>query len=431
MKYSVKLLTLILISTFTTISCSDWVADADDPIDEIIDETLTSEEQIPFLETGVLARFATTHDNLSVTMDGLSDALQFDEGGNSLATFPTYAELDQGDITFDNNSVDGVYSNLNEMRFLADDLIRRVGEVTFEDASVREQALYTANWVGGLSRFWLGSYFGLTPTVKGAPIDDSDIIPRAQLYTQAIDKYDEALTHASAAQAAIVNSLKAQLHIATNNYAAAATVLQGNVLEEGDAPLQSLHSLESTNIWYNSAGEGRTQLNVHQRFADYIAAEPTEANRIEISPFDEVGSGATITYYYANYQLDSPIDVVTWQQVALMRAEILVDNPAANVGVTGATALGLVNAVRASHGIPAFAGVVDIDVILEERDKELFATGIRVLDQLRTDNFHLEGGQLYSVPSSAVTGNQFLIVAQPWEHLPITSRERNNNPNFE
>lgn len=428
MKYTIKLFLLILIASFAAVSCSDWAGSIDDPIDQITDDALTNEEQVPFLVTGVLARFAQTHDNLSVTVDGLSDALQFDSDGNSLATFPTYAEIDQGDITFDNNSVDGVYTNLNEMRFLADDLIRRVGEITFEDAAVRENALFNANWVAGLSRYWLGSYFGLTPTAPGAPIDNSPVIPQADLYTQALNYYDEALTYADASQAAIVNSLKAELYMMQNDYTSAATVLQGNVLEQGDAPLQSQHNLESTNAWYNAAGQGRTQLNVHQRYADYIASEPTEANRIGITAFDEDASGQVITYYYANYDRESPIDVVTWQEVALMRAEILVDNPAADVGAPGETALSLVNLVRDSYGIPPIVGPVDLDVILEERDKELFATGQRLLDQLRTDNFHLEGGTLYSVPSSSVTGNQVLLVDEPWQHLPITSQERNNNP---
>lgn len=434
MKYTIKIFTLVLIASSTAVSCSNWVGENDEPIDQITDDALTSEEQVPFLETGVLALFAQTHDNLSVTVDGLSDALQFDSDGNSLATFPTYGELDQGDITFDNNSVDGVYTNLNEMRFLADDLIRRVGDIEFEDASVRESALFTANWVAGLSRFWLGSYFGLTPTSPGAPIDNSAIIPQADLYAQALNYYNEALNYASADQAAIVNSLIAELYMMQNDYTSAATVLQANggnsVLGQGDAPLQSLHSLESTNAWYFAAGEGRTQLNVNQRYADYITAEPAEANRIGITPFDEDASGQVITYYYANYGQTSPIDVVTWQEVALMRAEILVDNPSASVGAPGETALSLVNLVRDSHGIPPIAGPVDLEIILEERDKELFATGQRLLDQLRTGNFHLDGGTLYSVPSSSVTGNQVLLVDEPWEHLPITSQERNNNPNL-
>lgn len=127
MNKTIKFFALTIALSFTAVSCSDFVGGIDEPIDDITDDALTTEEQVPFLETGVLALFSQTHDNLSVTVDGLSDALQFDSDGNSLATFPTYAELDQGAITFDNNSVDGVYSNLNEMRFLADDLIRRVG----------------------------------------------------------------------------------------------------------------------------------------------------------------------------------------------------------------------------------------------------------------------------------------------------------------
>lgn len=430
MKYLNKLFLLIFVATFTAVSCSEYTSDTDAPISIITDDALTNEEQVPFLETGVLARFTQANDNLTVIAGGLSDELEFDAEGNSLATFPTFAEIDQGDILFDNNSIDGPYTTINEARFLADDLIRRIGEIgTFEDAAVRDQALYSANLVGGITRYWLGTYFGLTETVKGAPIDNSAIIPRADLYTQAIAKFDAALALANARQTQVVNSLKVELYMSVNDYASAATVLQGSVLESGDAPFQSLYNLQSQNAWFGQAGEGRTQLTTNQRFADYIAAEPTEANRIDIEAFTENVVGP-ITYYYTDYERVEPINIVTWQEMDLARAEILNDNPAANVGSPGSTPLSLINDVRASHGIPAFAGTVDQDVILEERDKELYATGNRLTDQLRTGNFHLVGGATYSVPSSAITGNTFVLVATPWQHFPITSRERNNNPNF-
>lgn len=430
MKYLNKLFLLILVATFTVVSCSDFTSSTDAPIDIITDEALTNEEQVPFLETGVLARFTQAFDNLSVIAGGLSDELEFDAEGNSLATFPTFAEIDQGDILFDNNSIDGPYSTINEARFLADDLIRRIGEIgTFESAAVRDQALYSANLVGGITRYWLGAYFGLTEQVKGAPINNSAIIPRAELYTQAITKFDVALALANARQTQVINSLKVELYMSTNDYVNAAIVLQGSVLESGDAPFQALYNLQSQNTWFGQAGEGRTQLTTAQRFQDYIDAEPTEVNRINIVAFDEDVVG-TITYYYTGYARIDPINIVTWQEMDLARAEILNDNGAANVGSPGDTPLTLINAVRASHSIPAFVGAVDQAVILEERDKELYATGNRILDQLRTGTYHLTGGATYTVPSSAITGNSFIIIATPWQHFPITARERNNNPNF-
>ena len=432
MKYLNKLFLLILVATVTAVSCSDFTSDTAPPIDIITDEALTSEDQVEFLETGVLGRFTQAFDNLSVIVGGISDELEFDAEGNSLATFPTFGQIDRGDILFDNNSVDGPYQTINEARFLADDLIRRIGVIgDFEDPTIRDQALYSANLVGGITRYWLGTYFGLTEQVKGAPIDNSDIISRADLYTQAIAKFDAALAVADARQTKVINSLKVELYMSTSDYASAATVLQGDVIESGEAPFQALYNQQSQNAWYSQAGAGRTQLTTAQRFQDYIDAEPTEANRINIVPFDENVIGV-ITYYYTDYDQTDPIDIVTWQEMDLARAEILVDNPAANVGAPGATALSLINDVRASHTVDPFVGAVDLDVVLEERDKELYATGNRLTDQLRTGNFHLVGGTSYNtLPSFAISGNDFLLVPTPWQHFPITSSERNNNPNFE
>ncbi len=65
--------------------------------------------------------------------------------------------------------------------------------------------------------------------------------------------------------------------------------------------------------------------------------------------------------------------------------------------------------MRASHGIDPLA-TADLDVLYEERDKELCFTGIRVVDQRRFDKWHLGPGT--------------------WKYFPITQDERNINPNI-
>ena len=72
-------------------------------------------------------------------------------------------------------------------------------------------------------------------------------------------------------------------------------------------------------------------------------------------------------------------------------------------------ALGLVNEARASHGIAPLISV-DIDVIYAERDKELFASANRLVDERRFNKWHLDSGT--------------------WEYLPIPESERNGNPNI-
>ena len=86
-----------------------------------------------------------------------------------------------------------------------------------------------------------------------------------------------------------------------------------------------------------------------------------------------------------------------------MRAELILR------GNGSGDALGLVNEVRASHGIVPLTSV-DLDVIYTERDKELFVTGNHLVDERRFNKWHLPAGT--------------------WEYLPVTERERNGNPNI-
>ncbi len=72
-------------------------------------------------------------------------------------------------------------------------------------------------------------------------------------------------------------------------------------------------------------------------------------------------------------------------------------------------ALTLVNAVRTSHGLDPLA-TIDIAGIMVERDKELFVQGTRLMDQHRTNNWHLAAGT--------------------WKYFPIPQTERDANSNF-
>ena len=79
-------------------------------------------------------------------------------------------------------------------------------------------------------------------------------------------------------------------------------------------------------------------------------------------------------------------------------------------GVGGEDALQLVNEVRSSHGLEDLTSV-NLDTVLEERDKELFCTGSRLPDQRRFERWHLSSDK--------------------WQYLPIPLDERNNNPHFD
>jgi hypothetical protein len=149
---------------------------------------------------------------------------------------------------------------------------------------------------------------------------------------------------------------------------------------------------------------GRPQYVADARFLAYTTADPKEKSRIALSPITGNDAAKTIFQRQAKYATEStPIDFMSWQENSLMLAELDVrDNNAA-------AGLPRVNAVRASHQLDPLA-TIDLDGIYVERDKELFVTGVRLLDQRRFNKFHLPAGK--------------------WQFLPITDDERNNNPNF-
>jgi len=386
-------------------SCDDYATGVDPIIDAVQDELLTSENQVEFLINGVEARFATTCDLITVLGDLLSDALFFDYNCPN-ATYPTWSDINDGVITLDNNSVDGVFFNVGELRFFADDLIRRVGNIDFEDEALKKEALFTGSFYGAIARYFYATYFGLTQEQGGGIIsidEPGPFIPSAEMYDLALEKFDAALSYTDDEyMKRVINSLIARIHLYKGDYPSATTFAQ-NGLAEGEEPFQSLYNIESQNNWYIHAGIQRTQGTADYRFHDYIVEDANEANRVIIEEF--VGNDGTTIYYrqFKYPENTSPIVFVSWQENELMLAETELR------GGNSAGALARINNIRATHGIDALTAV-DLDVLYVERDKELCFTGLRLPDQRRFDKWHLGPGT--------------------WKYLPITERERNINPNI-
>ncbi len=400
MKKFIILFLMILPMIVLFISCEEWSKSVDPLIDAVEDERLTDAGQIDFITTGVLARFATTHDNQMIIASGLSDELFFDSDVPN-ATFPTYEDIDVGEIQFDNNSVDAAFTPLGELRFLADDLVRRMGEID-APADQKTYSFFVGYFIGGVARAWYASYWGLNPTEGGGVIDNGDFIPSAQMYDLAIDKLEESLNYADDYQTRVVNSVIARCYLYKGDYPSAATHVQ-NGLVEGDEPFQSLHSVESPNTFWTFAGPLRAQYVVDFRYKQYVDDDPNEANRIPLD--EEEGNSGKIYYRQGKYRTEgAPINLISWQENHLMKAEL--DLRGHNAGID---ALSAVNAVRASHGIDPL-GSIDMAGIALEREKELFVTGNRLVDERRFGQWHLGAGK--------------------WQYLPFTASERNNNPNF-
>lgn len=385
-------------------ACDAFVGDTADPIDRIPSPLLDSPSQVPFLRTGVQNRFNTVNAQLTVAASLLSDQFFFDTRVFN-ATFPTYREIDQGDIPLDNNTVRNAYRQLGEYRFLADDLVDRVtNRITFaaDQEALRNSALYIGNLHGGIARYMYGTYIGLRPNEGGGVINVGPFIPTPQIYAEAIARFETARGLApNAAEQRIVNSLIARTHLYNGNFAAARTAAQAG-MQQGDAPFQSRFVSTSQNEWWVAGGRGRTQIVAAQRF--FQAQDP----RAPVEPAPMVANAGVQFYRQALYTTnDAPINFMSWQENNLMLAELAVRLDGAAGLVTATT---LVNANRAAAGLPPIA-VTGLDTIMQERDFQLFTQGARLADQRRTNTFHLPAGA--------------------WRYLPIPLDERNANPNID
>ncbi|PAP76991.1 RagB/SusD family nutrient uptake outer membrane protein [Rubrivirga marina] len=398
-------------------ACDSFVEDTDPPIDRVVSDSLDTVSQVPFLITGVEEGFNDAYDATAVVADLLSDAAIFDTDVRN-ATFPTFDDIDDGEIENDNNSIDGPYNAVNEYRFLADDLLRRTNEtIDFGDDEegqrLRDQALYAANFHGGIARYFLGTYFGTGPTTGGAPISDDPDNPSpasstAELYAAADAKLAAALAVApDDYERRVINTLRARIALFSGDRSAAAS-FAANGLTDGDEPYTGDYASTSANDWWASGGRGRTQVAVAPRFAAYD--EVDDRTLVEPAPKVDNPESSDPFYRQALYLTDSAsIPFVSWQENALILAE------AALNGAGGGDATALINAVRASRGIDALDGSADQDDLLEARDRELFTQGQRLVDQRR-----------FNLPFTNLDG----ALPGPWRFFPITQTEVNANPNL-
>ena len=257
--------------------------------------------------------------------------------------------------------------------------------------------------MGAIARYDYATYIGLTENQGGSPIDEGPFIPSAELYDLAIGKFQEALAYADAYRIRVINSMIARIHLFEGDYANARTFAL-NGLVNGDDPFQaSYNAADIENLYWEDMGVINAECAIDPRFNDYVQANPDESVRIPLQSVEGM-SGENTFYLQTKYDRETPISLMSWQENELMLAELDIrdGNPA--------SALTRINAIRASHGLADLAAV-DLGVLIEERDKELFLTGARLPDQRRMDMWHL--------------------AEDTWRYLPIPHTERNANPNID
>jgi tetratricopeptide (TPR) repeat protein len=424
-------------------ACEDYVNNIKAPINDVADEVLNTPEDVPFLITGVKTAWVITWDEHTLFTDGMADAFEFTRDIEQ-ATYPTYEALDLADppgvgvnpLIPDNNSTEAIYLELGRFRKHADLLIERVeNNITFTDdnAYLKDMALYTGYFYGAVARYTLGLFWSLNPNDGGGgTIDVGPFIPKETLLNEALSMLDNAIAHASTdLETKYAHQLKARIYLYLGDYTNAKSEADMGMIA-GDTPLLCEYNTVEPNEWYYWAGPGRTQFHAADRFGTYVAENPEEAGRLplyliegvtDFTPAEDVviggveyvGGETTKRKYIQQLkysELGADIAFLTWQENTLMHAELAIR------GNDNTTGLNLVNEVRASHGISALTsddvtsmyGGEYLELIYVERDKELAFTGMRLIDQLRFNKWHLG--------------------ADTWKRMPISKRERDANSNI-
>jgi hypothetical protein len=461
MRRLLLLFSVVLLAGAMT-ACDTFVSEVDTPKDSDPEETFTTPQDINFLANGVKTQGANATAFLSVTSGLLSDQLRF--GRNADATFPTFAAPDQGLPTPLNTSVGDATRSLGEYRRLADNLLRaaeRPEEYPPSAPITEQEAKFIGTFHGAIARYYYATYVGLNPREGGGVIDESAFIPSPAMYDSARVKFNRALELAPTAKdAKNVRSVHARsaLYAGTqfddvpgyDDALQRAAELASDGLKPGDAPFDAKFSVQAPNYWWDQAGPGRFQIVAMDNqldglvagshkdlaqirsFKEVLANNPNEASRIPFVPIP-LGGGATELGQLKYAVENTPTPIISWEEMHLIRAELELLGYS-----TGSTsALDLVNEVRSDGTLPGrgidevFGATlnrnepfnlpaldnINMERLAVERDRTLFGQGQRLPDQRRLDavDWHLK---------ETIQGQT------TWQYLPLTSQERDNNPNL-
>jgi starch-binding outer membrane protein, SusD/RagB family len=406
-----------VLTIFLLCSCASYVQDIPAPPDQISTSALNTPEQADFLVRGVQGLFATSLGDMVLYAGGLSDEFQFDSraGTGGLAIFDDVdraSVIDRG-----NTTLQSVHDRLGQLRFHADDLIRRSTAVPFSNDSLRRRVVFVGAFYGAVARYFMASYTGINKGEGGGCINNGAFIPSAAMYDSAIASVITAISNAPTAyERRMATTFLERVFLLRQRYGEAQTAALAG-LTSTDAPFRALYSAAALNTVWNNAGAGRAVYLAARRFDTvYIRQDPFDTARIKVSrPIPRPG-GFSYIYQTKYASQDSPIPFLTWQENELLLAECTVrlgNGSAAASVAASAAALERINRVRTSYpplrALPV-GTTVTLDLIATERDKELFATGMRLLDQKRFGAWHLGAGT--------------------WQQLPLPLQEINNNPNL-
>jgi hypothetical protein len=307
----------------------------------------------------------------------------------------------------------GVYSPLSVARWAADNVYRLMEKHTNQEIIKRDSLMAAASLFAGFSLAHLGM------TMCSAAIDLGPEMTNQQLFAEAEQRFGLALTHAAQAniptytRAANLGLARVRLFQGKRQEAAAAAALvpAGFVLNAtaSDAETRRYNRIYHSNI--------QTRNYTIEEQSRNLMTEGMPDPRARVINSGQRASDGTIAWYQQKYTaFGSPIPIARYAEARLIIAEV----------EGGQTAVDIVNALRAPHGLPPYTGPTDAasirNLIIEERRRELFVEGFRMHDIHR-----------FQVPLTPAAGTEFPVKGGTYGNttcLPLPDVERYNNPNI-
>ncbi|MDB0601538.1 RagB/SusD family nutrient uptake outer membrane protein [Tenacibaculum maritimum] len=408
---------------------------------------------------GRMRNDAAFNGTTQLTQEWMSDNIDFK------GSFPTFQEIRDYTTIADNGSVSGYWRNLYDVISPANFLINKLPTTDIPDLSEaeRERIIAEAKFIRAITNFNLVNLFAQPFQVSngsnlGIPLIvdffEGDLslfqLPRSTVnevhaaiekdLLEAIPELLEVTSRGRASKGA-AKALLARLYLYRDEFSKAADyanqVIQSSRYELAPNYLFFNQNDSSEHIFQiinnavdgqtsgqgfsglaNPAPVGRGDTPFSQNLLNEYALEPGDLRftTLHVEGTDAVGKTSTFTTKFpdgVNNSDNAPILRVT--EMYTIRAE-------ANLrGLTniGDSPLNDINALRSRAGLPVLVSV-NLDVILNEKRKELCFEGQRRMDLLRNKRSLRRAGQA-NIAASAFGANKTI--------LPIPSDELDLNPN--
>jgi len=271
----------------------------------------------------------------------------------------------------------GVYTPVATARWSADNALRLLEEWTDAEVANRQTLIATAAAYSGYAHLLLGEGF-CSAAVDGGP----ELTP-AQVFALAEERFTRAITVGQQAGAtdivnmARVGRARARINMG-NGAGAAADAAQVPTTFARNARYNTLSARSGNHVyrWINRFFWS----SVDPKYQD-LTVEGVPDPRVPVVNSGRAGADAfTIVWHQMKYPTESsPIPFSTGVEARLIEAEV----------AGGATAVAIINQLRARFDLPAYTGGLDAasvrDLIIDERRREFFLKGHHIYDLIRFD----------------------------------------------